>query len=234
MDCLSIKIVPMKRDWGTLQGRVLWAAQRAKAERDDIIKATKATKQAVGQWFIGPTQTIRSEFLLPLSAYLKVDPDWLNTGKGSPDQNFVISKPDYKHIPVLSYVQAGDFTGISDDHPVGHGLETITVDFEVGEGTFTLIIRGESMLPIYREGDQVIIDPTIEPIPGDMVVAKLDNEESITFKKYRPKGKDKNGNPIIELVPLNEDWPTLVIDIENPGKILGVEVQHRRNRPRRK
>lgn len=218
----------------TLQGRLSWAMQRVQAKRGDVIRASKAKKQAVGQWVNGPTQNIKSEYLLPLAVFLKVDPEWLNTGKGFPEQNFIISKSDFRQIPLVSYIQAGGWEGVKEDELVNYNSEPIAVDFEVGSGTFALEIKGESMLPDYREGDQVIIDPTVEPIPGDMVVAKLDNEEMVTFKKYRPKGKDNKNIPIIELVPLNEDWPTLVINAENPGRIIGVEVQHRKNRTRRK
>ncbi len=36
--------------------------------------------------------------------------------------------------------------------------------------------------------------------------------------------------PVIELVPLNEDWPTLTISTDNPGHIIGTLVEHRRYR----
>ncbi len=89
------------------------------------------------------------------------------------------------------------------------------------------------MEPDFREGDKVIIDPEIQPRPGDYVVAKLANENEATFKKYRPRGSDKDGRPTIELVPLNPDWPTLVVDSDHPGRIIGTMVEHRRYRQRR-
>ena len=44
------------------------------------------------------------------------------------------------------------------------------------------------MEPLFREGEVVIIDPEVQPQPGDYVIIKNDTEEEATFKqlkKYR-------------------------------------------------
>jgi len=64
--------------------------------------------------------------------------------------------------------------------------------------------------------------------PGDIVVAKLEREESATLKKYRSRGNDSEGNEVFELVPLNDDYPTLVVNRSNPGHLIGPVVEHRR------
>jgi SOS-response transcriptional repressor LexA len=45
-----------------------------------------------------------------------------------------------------------------------------------------------------------------------------------TFKKYRPRGIDAQGNEIFELTPLNDDYPTLRSDVE-PLFVIGVVVK---------
>ena len=52
------------------------------------------------------------------------------------------------------------------------------------------------------------------------------------FKKYRPRGHDSNGHEIFELVPLNQDWPTITVNADNPGQIVGTVMEHRRRRRR--
>jgi SOS-response transcriptional repressor LexA len=94
------------------------------------------------------------------------------------------------------------------------------------------VVRGDSMGREFREGDKIIVDPEVAPQPGDYVVAKVDGEGEATFKKYRPRGADAEGRPVIDLVPLNEDWPVLRIDAARPGRILGTLVEHRRYRRR--
>lgn len=95
---------------------------------------------------------------------------------------------------------------------------------------FALEIESESMLPDFKEGDIIIIDSALEPRPGDFVVAKLDREEKATFKKYRPRGEDADGYPVVELAPLNPDYPTLTMNVSNPGRVVGVMIEHRRLR----
>lgn len=81
------------------------------------------------------------------------------------------------------------------------------------------------MNPVFNEGDLVIIDPDESPRPGDYVVASNGGDEA-TFKKYRPRGIDENGQEVFELVPLNEDYPPMHSDRQHI-EIIGVMVEHR-------
>ena len=87
------------------------------------------------------------------------------------------------------------------------------------------------MEPEFKEGDTIIIDPDIKPSPGDYVVARNADQEA-TFKKYRPRGRNAQGIDVIELVPLNEDYPILRSDV-SPLEIIGTLVEHRRYRKAR-
>lgn len=133
-----------------------------------------------------------------------------------------------RQIPMISYVQAGVWTSIVDSYHPGDGAEWLLTDLELSVHAFALEIKGESMLPDFKEGDRVIIDPTISPNPGDFVVAKNGDDEA-TFKKYRPRGLNDRGDQVVELVPLNEDFPSLRSDV-SPFSIIGTMVEHRRYR----
>ena len=50
------------------------------------------------------------------------------------------------------------------------------------------------------------------------------------FRKYRLRGLSDTGQPAIELAPLNENYPTAVIDSHNPGRVIGTMVEHRKFR----
>ncbi len=78
------------------------------------------------------------------------------------------------------------------------------------------------MEPEFIDGDIVIIDPSVSPLPGDFVVAK-NNEEEATFKKYRPRGKNDQGIDYFELIPLNEDYAPLRSDLEHL-RVIGTMV----------
>jgi len=149
---------------------------------------------------------------------------WLD----SSDMNVSPAPVGSRQIPLISCVQAGMWTAIADTYEPGDASDWLLTDLELSEHAFALEIKGESMLPDFREGDRVIIDPQISPNPGDFVVAK-NGENEATFKKYRPRGANERGEQVIELVPLNPDFPSLRSDI-SPLAIIGTMVEHRRYR----
>lgn len=136
-----------------------------------------------------------------------------------------------RRIPVISAIQAGMWAEILDNFAPGDADDWLMTDLELSASAFALTIRGDSMLPEFNPGDRVIIDPEVAPHPGDFVAAK-NGEQEATFKKYRPRGMDAHGNMVFELVPLNDDYPTLRSDVE-PIRIVGTMVEHRKyRRPR--
>ena len=77
-------------------------------------------------------------------------------------------------VPVIGLAQAGR-AGFFDDagYPVSAGWGTI--DFtNLGDANASAFkICGDSMEPVYREGDIVIFFPNVAILPGDRVVARL-------------------------------------------------------------
>jgi SOS-response transcriptional repressor LexA len=133
-----------------------------------------------------------------------------------------------RQVPRISFVQAGPWREVVDPYAPGAAEDYLLTDLELGPHAFALTIHGDSMTPEFREGDTIIIDPSVKPAPGDFVVAKNDQEEA-TFKKYRPRGVNAQGELVIELVPLNDDYPSLRSDC-TPLQIIGTMMEHRRYR----
>ena len=131
-------------------------------------------------------------------------------------------------MPVISAIQAGMWAEIVDNFQPGDAGGWLLTDIDLSDSAFALDIRGNSMEPEFKDGDRVIIDPEVTPQPGDFVAAK-NGEQEATFKKYRPRGIDARGNVIFELVPLNDDYPTLRSDVQ-PINIVGTMVEHRKYR----
>lgn len=135
-------------------------------------------------------------------------------------------------IPVISAIQAGAMREITVPYSVGDGYATIYVDDTYSQWAFGLEIDGDSMLPKFEPGDIVIIEPEWQPRPGEYVAAKNGKQEA-TFKKYRQRGTDAVGNDIFELVPLNENYPTVRSD-ETPLFIIGVMAEYRQKARKRR
>lgn len=161
---------------------------------------------------------------------------WMDTPHASEDpsrfdQNVRSVAVGTRAIPVISAIQAGKMKEITQPYALGDGYAAIYVDDGYSPWAFALEIEGDSMTPDYQEGDLVIIEPEWTPRPGECVAARNGKQEA-TFKKYRQRGIDSAGNDIFELVPINENYPTVRSD-ETSLTIIGVMAEHRRKARRR-
>ena len=159
--------------------------------KSEFARAIGVTPQAVQQWTNDETSP-RGKNLSRAAVFLGVTPAELRFG-ASGEQNVSAAVIGQRRIPLISRVQAGMWTEIIDHFAPGDAQDWMLTDLELSGSSFALEIQGDSMLPDFRPGDRVIIDPEIAPQPGDFVVAKNGDNEA-TFKKYRPRG--------IELVAL--------------------------------
>ncbi|MDH0348722.1 LexA family protein [Aeromonas dhakensis] len=189
-------------------------------------------KSSISQWE-NDEHSPSGDNLAQLSKVFGVSAHWLATGKGSPELSNVEPAviPQGNRVPILSYVQAGNWREMCEQATTFDGnVEYVSAGGEIGPYGFGLWLRGDSMLPQFKEGDLIIVDPDELPQPGDYVVAKNGSNEA-TFKKYRPRGIDENGQEVFELVPLNDDYPTMHSDRQHI-QIIGVMVEHRSYRKR--
>jgi len=132
--------------------------------------------------------------------------------------------PSCSSLPLIDFIQAGDWRNSSSRNEMGIRESIPVYGSAFSDNAFALTVKGESMHPKYKEGDVIFVDPDVPLKPGDLVVAKLDQETAATFKKYKSRGFDDNNSEIIELSPINEDYPTLKINSKNPGHIIGKVV----------
>lgn len=83
-----------------------------------------------------------------------------------------------QYVPLIGFAQAGD-KGFFDDggFPAGAGWDEVAFP-EIGdENAYALEISGDSMLPLYRDGDVIIVSPEANVRRGDRVVVKTTDGE---------------------------------------------------------
>jgi len=220
----------------TLAERLAWARAQKSLTQAELGKLAGVSQGTIGNLESGLRTDARR--LLHIAAALGVEPMWLAegmakevNGEAAPppqfDENVSLARLGGRPIPVISAVQAGALKDMETPYSPGAGFAVeYTDDENLSRWAFSLEVEGESMTPDFRPGDRVIIDPDLAPNPGDFVVAKNGGEQA-TFKKYRPRGMDINGNMVFELVPLNQDYATLRSDIDHLV-VIGVMVEHRK------
>jgi len=105
-------------------------------------------------------------------------------------------------IPLVGFAQAGA-GGFYDDagFPAGHGLDLIELPAQSSETSYALKVQGDSMLPLYRDGDVLIVQHGATVRKGDRVVVKTTGGEVMAkvLERQTPKA--------VALVSLNPAHP---------------------------
>lgn len=170
------------------------------------------------------------ENLQALAAALECNPQWIVDGKGDPLDNAppATVPTEYfgiKEIPVLSWVQAGEWTESDSQVTIQDVKEWIYTTASVSSEAFALRVRGDSMTnpsgaPSIPEGSLVVVDPDrmiSEDASGKIVVAQIIGSTEATLKKYVVDG------PFKYLVPLNPNYRPL--EVNGNCKLVGIVRQ---------
>jgi phage repressor protein C with HTH and peptisase S24 domain len=118
------------------------------------------------------------------------------------------AQAEARRIPLIGFAQAGA-DGYFDDggYPVGGGWDEIAVP-EVGDqNAYALEISGESMEPVFRDGDTVILSPAAPVRRGDRVVVRTAKGEVMAKELKRQSAKR------IDLRSLNPAHPDRGFDL---------------------
>lgn len=216
-----------------LKDRLKLARKNAKKSQKELADTIGITQPTLSQLESG---IITSSTHLPnIARLLGVDLYWLQTGEGEMIQNEApkselsnvrVNGNKLYRIPILDFVQAGLFHSVAYDGINAKGETYTTYEAKNPKEVFSLTVEGLSMAPDFMPGDELIVDASLAPKPGCLVIAQNDDIET-TFKKYRVTGYDEYGREEFELVPLNPDFPTLSSK-NRSTKIIGVVVQHMR------
>ena len=217
----------------TQMERLYQAAKELKgvSGQSALARLLDATPQTLHNW---EQRGVSKQGMLLAQRVIGCSASWIETGTGpmAAHGHVNVKRADVgaHSIPLISYVQAGVWTTVHDNYQPGDAEEYLLTDQDLSEHAFALEIKGDSMLPEFKPGDRVIIDPLVQPNPGDFVVAKNGHDEA-TFKKYRPRSMNDRGQVVFELVPLNDDYPSMRSDA-TPIQIIGTMVEHRKYRKR--
>ncbi|MBZ9796732.1 helix-turn-helix transcriptional regulator [Mesorhizobium sp. ES1-4] len=105
-------------------------------------------------------------------------------------------------VPLLGFAQAGA-GGFFDDagFPAGQGWDLVELPAQSTESSYALQVQGDSMLPLYRNGDVLIVEPGKATRKGDRVVVKTTSGEVMAKVLERQTVKS------IALVSLNPEHP---------------------------
>ena len=126
-----------------------------------------------------------------------------------------LDRGEIADIPVYGNIAAGMSQDAEPERQGCISVDITALGIPRHARTFALKVRGDSMIDAgIHEGDRVVVEKRVAAVPGDIVVAIVDNE--FTLKRLaREKGR-------IVLKPENKAYP--VIRPKEDAEIYGVVV----------
>ena len=119
--------------------------------------------------------------------------------------------PQTKHtIPLLGLVKAGrEGYFDTDGNPIlSDDWDGIEFPISDAKNIYALEVSGNSMLPVYREGDKLVVSPEAEVRKNDRVVVKLRSGEVMVKELAHKSAKQ------IELKSLNTSYEPIIVTPE--------------------
>lgn len=123
---------------------------------------------------------------------------------------------DKAYIPVIGEIACG--APILATQNVERYKEVLKDGLPDGE-LFYLVARGDSMEPRIFDGDDVLIRVQPDVEDGEIAAVQVDNDNRATLKKVQHVGDN------VVLTPLNTDYQTIILNEENPGRIIGKAIR---------
>lgn len=211
-----------------LTDRLKLARNNAKKSQADVAEAV-GIKQPTYQ-ALESGKAVKSAFLPDIARFLDVDVNWLQTGQGDmkaqnpfgfiPPKDTEIVDISGKGLPVISWVQAGDYTPVA-SADLSSVIEWLPYDPRAGKNGFCLIVKGVSMEPEFKPDDRIYVNPTFqmdELNTGALVVMACDGDSEATFKELVVEGGK------YYLRALNPDWHEKIMPIDNNCRLVGKVV----------
>jgi SOS-response transcriptional repressor LexA len=186
------------------------------------------SKAAVSQWENGDTKNLRPANLFAIQNFTGYSAEWIATGagnarvKGNRKAGNTKAGPDVFSVPLISWVQAGQWDEVVDVYRPGEGEKPVYTTRKVGPRAYALRVVGDSLenpngRPTYPQGSIIIVDPDRDPIHGNAVIVRLDDSKQATFKQLIVEGGTRY------LKPLNPRYPIMKVD--RKATVCGVVVQ---------
>jgi phage repressor protein C with HTH and peptisase S24 domain len=175
-------------------------ARRAGLDPTTFNKSKRITREGKQRW---PSTESIAKILAATGASLGELVSYIGSAPGGGSDVF-------RRIPLIGFAQAGG-GGLFDDagYPTGAGWDEIPFP-EVGDPhTYALEISGDSMVPVYRDGDIVIISPESQVRRGDRVVVRTRDGEVMAKVLRRRTARQ------IELESVNKAHEDRVLPVED-------------------
>lgn len=181
-------------------------ARRAGLDPTTFNKSKRITREGKNRW---PSTESVAKILAATGASFNEFVSYVGDGGGA---------GVYRNIPLIGFAQAGS-RGFFDDagYPAGGSWDEIAFPGFSDPHAYALEISGESMEPVFRDGDIAIVSPQAGIRRGDRVVAKTRDGEVLAKILLR---QTASRIELQSLNPLHEDRTFMVEDVDWLARVI--------------
>ena len=195
--------------------------------QDQLAEMLDTTRQSISRYEIGERK-VNQDILFELAEIFKVSineffPPIKNESIESiynqldqPRKTKVYNFAEYQlreqnkkpqiNIVIRGYVSAGTGEWLEET------IEEVPYEGAIPEHDFAVKVNGESMLPLFADGEIIFVKATSEARDGQIIVCQVNNEAFV---------KKLSGN---KLVSLNKEYDDILISETDDFKIFGIVV----------
>lgn len=192
-----------------------------------LSKHTGVPQSTIQRILSGAIKSPKNDHLIPICSYFGISLDYLLGLSGvqetPADYNVLPAVQKKADVPVISWVQAGEWNEAIDLFAAGYAEEYIA-RINGGPNVYALRVRGHSMTapsgghPSFPEGYIIHVDPDQPATHNDYVIAKVTGEDGVTFKQYKEDEKPY-------LFPLNPDYKPIFEEFRVLGRVIGSSMK---------
>lgn len=200
--------------------------------QSELARLFNVSPQTIHNW---QSRGISKQGMLKAQELVGCSASWLETGMGQ--MSLVLASSivvgNHNRIPLITSEQVVRFSRtFRSSALLQEPCEWLFTHLSLSTRSFAMKTSGSAMAPEFGEGDWIIVDPMLEPEPGDFVVARYGTKNTAILRKYRPRGLDASHRMLFELVPLNDDHPCIRSHIDSV-EIIGTVAEHRKFRKKK-
>lgn len=181
-------------------------ARRSGLDPTTFNKSKRVTREGKNRW---PSTESVSKVLMATGATINEFVSYIGDGGGA---------GVYRNIPLIDFGQAGS-QGFFDNAgcPAGSGWDEIPFPGFSDPRAYALEITGDSMVPVYRDGDIIIVSPEANIRRGDRVIVKSTEGEVMAKILSRQTASRVE---LQSLNPLHEDRVLAIEDVDWMARII--------------
>ncbi len=163
-----------------------------------------------------PTKGIGDQIAREIESALNLHDGYLDMPYGVGEfSNVTMLSHTGRKLPVMGSIAAGAWCDVGESFDPIDAEEWIEAPGPVGPRAFILRVEGISMEPKFSEGDKIVIDPSLDALPGHFVAAKRTRDQAATLKQLKQEGNEQY------LFALNPDWPERILKMTEEWSICG-------------